>query len=197
MFVLSEREFRKARLTLTLVLFNVICFFSFNQNFNFNYFQLLVQINYKIVENNEYWRLMTAMFVHYDVIHLFSNMFGLLIFGTFIESNYKKLNYFILYICSGLFGNVFSLILLPPYTWSLGASGAIFGLIGASFMRLVGDREKILMVFGMIYLLLFLIPSFSPGINVFAHIFGLIFGIIYGYFFEKKRKRILKEIDVY
>ncbi|MFX1555700.1 MAG: rhomboid family intramembrane serine protease [Promethearchaeota archaeon] len=185
MFILDSNNFKKARLTFTLIVLNVVFFFVIY--FNFEIFYLFVQINDRILNNFEYWRLLTAIFVHGNPLHLFSNMFGLLLFGTFVESSLPKYKYLIIFFCSGLIGNLFSLLFLPGNIISLGASGAIFGLIGTSFLMVAMQEDKSLLFLGTLYVILFLLSSFSPGINIYAHFFGLIGGILFGYLFYKKR----------
>lgn len=186
MFILDSESFKKARITLTLIFINVLFFFTISTNLEIQY--LLVQINYNVIYEWQFWRLISAIFLHGDFLHLFSNMIGLLLFGAFIESNMPKMNFLIIYIISGLIGNLFSLILLPLYSISLGASGSIFGLIGASFVMIATENDKSLIFLGGIYLLYFIISSLAPGINLWAHIFGLLGGIFFGYLFNQKRK---------
>ncbi|MFX0058256.1 MAG: rhomboid family intramembrane serine protease [Candidatus Hodarchaeota archaeon] len=186
MFVLDSNNFKKARITLTLIFLNIIFFFTINTNIEL--FYLFVQINGRIFNNLEYWRIITAMFIHGDLLHLFSNMFGLLLFGTFVETSLSKFNYILAYFFSGLLGNIFSLFLLSSTIISLGASGAIFGLMGVSFVIIAMQEDKSLLFLGVIYLILFLVSSLSPDINIYAHIFGLIGGIAFGYLFYKKNQ---------
>ena len=115
-------------------------------------------------------------------------MIALLLFGSAVENNYSKLQYLIIYFISGLIGNLFSLILLPLNVISLGASGAIFGLIGAAFVLFAGDGDRSLILLGLFYLFFFIIASLAPGINIWAHLFGLMGGILFGYVFIRKRK---------
>lgn len=189
MFVLDAENFKKARVTLLLILLNVICFIVFNYDLNPELFYMFVQINYNIIYNLEIWRLLTSMFLHADVIHLFSNMLGLLIFGAFLEQTLKTYEFIIVYFVSGLIGSLFSLLLLPLNVISLGASGAIFGLLGVSFIVILREGDKVLLIVGIVYLAYFILSSFAPGINLFAHLFGLLGGIILGYFFTKKNVR--------
>jgi rhomboid protease GluP len=114
-------------------------------------------------------------------------MFGLILFGTFVETNLSKLKYSIIYFFSGFLGNFFSLILLPTNLISLGASGAIFGLIGASFIIVALQKDESLLFLGAIYIILFLLSSFSPNVNAYAHVFGLIGGILCGFLFYRKK----------
>ncbi|MGB5911324.1 MAG: rhomboid family intramembrane serine protease [Promethearchaeia archaeon] len=189
MFVLTAENFKEARITLFLISINIIIFISFNFAIEPDYFFLLLaQINNKVINHYELWRLITAMFLHADILHIFSNMFGLLLFGAFLETYFTKISYLLLYFISGLIGNIFSLILLPLDTISLGASGCVFGLIGAAIIIIAMHKDKSLLILGMMYVLLFIISSFSPGTNYFAHIFGLLGGILFGYILRKKKQ---------
>ncbi|MFX0031824.1 MAG: rhomboid family intramembrane serine protease [Candidatus Hodarchaeota archaeon] len=188
MFVLSTESIRRARITLLLITINIIFFITFNLAIEQNFFLLLVQDNDRIINYYEYWRLLSAMFLHGDVLHLFSNMFALLIFGTFSESHFSRIAFIGLYITSGLIGNLFSLILLPLNSISLGASGCIFGLIGAAIVIIIKQRNKFLLILSGIYVLYFVISSFSPGINFYAHIFGLLGGFIFSFLLKRKER---------
>jgi rhomboid protease GluP len=189
MFVLDAENFKKAKVTIYLVIINILIslfFLSFNE-----YIYYFAQINIAIFRDFELWRLVTAMFIHGDLIHLFSNMFGLFLFGVFVESSFSRINLLIIYFISGIIGNIFSLFLLPLYVISFGASGAVFGLIGASMIIIVKERYTPLIYISLVYVLYFLISSFAPGINYFAHIFGLIGGLLLGFLFQKGNFRKL------
>lgn len=185
--VLDAESFKEAKVTLLLISVNIICYIIFNLILNIEYLLFLAQINSKVIEDLELWRLLTSMFLHADAIHLFSNMVALLIFGAAVENNFPRYQYFIIYFISGLIGNIFSLILLPLYVISLGASGAIFGLIGAAFIFFAREDQSFILI-GLIYIGYFIIMSFAPGINLWAHLFGLLGGVIFGYFFKRKRR---------
>ncbi|TFF93885.1 MAG: rhomboid family intramembrane serine protease [Promethearchaeota archaeon] len=193
MIILDADDLRNSKLTWSLIIFNVIWFIFFITPVGGNYLFLFVQTNNKIINDLEVWRLFTAMFLHSDIMHLFSNMFGLLLFGALVENNFSKSEYLFIYFISGLIGNTFSLFLLPIFSISLGASGAIFGLLGASFV-LIAFENPSLLVLALVYVMFFLTSSFAPGINAWAHIFGLIGGIGLGYVF---RKLYHPEVDYY
>ena len=183
MFVFNPESLKKAKLTTYIITVNIILF---SLNFiSSEFFYLLSQINSVILNDFEIWRLLTAIFFHSDTLHLLSNMFVLLIFGVFVELSYSKFGFIIIYLVSGLLGNIFSLFLLPLNTISLGASGAIFGLIGAAMITILSEKNTGLLLSGLIYLAYFLISSFAPGVNSFAHIYGLIGGFVLGYIFQK------------
>ncbi len=186
MFVVDEESLKNSRLTLLLLILNVSCFIYFSA-VDVQYLLFFAQINNKIIQEGQIWRLFTAMFLHADIFHLFSNMLALFFFGIVIENNFSKLEYLSIYLISGVIGNLFSLILLPPLTISLGASGAIFGLIGASFILTIHhDRSLIFLAF--LYIIYFLIMSLAPGINLWAHLFGLLGGVSLGHVFYKRKK---------
>jgi len=158
-------------------------YIGFNILLESEYMYYLAQINYRIFENYEIYRLISAMFLHADVMHIFSNMVALLIFGAVVELSYSKVQFLIIYFISGLIGNIFSLFLLSPYTMSLGAAFIIIGL----------DEDKTLIYLTLVYLAYFLLTSFQPGINLWAHLFGLAGGLGLGYLFHLKKGR-LKEV---
>ena len=151
-------------------------------------FYLLVQINSKIIYDLEVWRLFTSMFLHGNAFHLFSNMVSILIFGAYVERSFSKYQFIIIYFTSGLIGSFFSMLFLPLNTISLGASGAIFGLIGGAFSILIIQRDTPLIILGLMYVFYFVFSSFAPGINYFAHIFGLLSGFLMGYLFKRNKK---------
>jgi len=189
MIFLDAERFKEAKITLALILINIICFLVFSLALPGEYIITLVQINWKILNEYEIWRLFTPIFLHSDLLHLFSNMFALLVFGTTIETDPKisKLEYVLIYFISGLIGNVASLFLLPSSVISLGASGAIFGLIGVVLI-MVAIENRSLLPFALIYIAYFIAASFMPGINIWAHIFGLLGGILCGFIFYYRRK---------
>ena len=193
MMVLDIESLKDARITLTLIFINVFIFFTFSFALPEEHIWIFVQINRNIVQGYEIWRLFTSMFFHGDFLHLFSNMFALLLFGATVENNkhISKIQYLIIYFVSGLIGNIFSLLLLPIDAISLGASGAIFGLIGVAFIIVATDSPSLL-IFALFYMAYFIITSLAPGINLWAHLFGLLGGILFGYlFYARKRERII------
>ncbi|HDZ18018.1 hypothetical protein LCGC14_1095010, partial [marine sediment metagenome] len=173
-----------------LIFINVFIYFSFNLVVPVDNILIFFQINRNIIFEYEIWRLFTSMFFHIDPLHLFSNMIALLLFGASVENNrnISKIQYFIVYFVSGLIGNLFSLLLLPLDVISLGASGAIFGLIGVAFIIIATDSPPLL-IYALLYVAIFIISSIAPGINLWAHLFGLLGGILFGYlFYTRKRK---------
>lgn len=188
MMILDAENLKDAKITFLLIFINVFCYITFNLILTED-FILLVQINRNIIEDHEIWRIFTPIFLHIDIIHLFSNMIGLLLFGATIENSrvYSKIEYIFIYFLSGLIGNLFSLILLPLDSISLGASGAIFGLIGAVLVLMVTEDRSLLFL-ALLYVLFFIASSLTPDINLWAHLFGLLGGVFLGYIFKQKDK---------
>ncbi|MFX0042526.1 MAG: rhomboid family intramembrane serine protease [Candidatus Hodarchaeota archaeon] len=185
-YFLDVENIKYAKVTLFLIFINVFCYITFNLVLTDDFIHF-IQINRNIIEDHEIWRIFTPIFIHIDFIHLFSNMIGLLLFGATIENSrvYSKIEYVFIYFVSGLIGNLFSLILLPLDSISLGASGAIFGLIGATFVMIVTEDRSLLLL-ALMYILFFIVSSLAPEINLWAHLFGLLGGVFLGYIFKPK-----------
>jgi membrane associated rhomboid family serine protease len=127
------------------------------------------------VAEGEWWRLITAAFLHYGPLHLGMNMLVLWFIGPALESYLGHWRYLLLYVVSGLAGSAGAL-LLSPDSATVGASGAIWGLMGAA---LVLELRRIY-VFGgsaMGLVVLNLVLTFLvPGVSIGGHIGGLIGG---------------------
>lgn len=143
------------------------------------------QYNYFVL-NGWYWQLITAMFVHVNIVHLLGNMFFLLIFGLRAEELFAFEEYFAIYFLSGLAGNSLTLLFEPSMV-SAGASGAIFGLFGACTIyikRAVGQS-----IIGALLFSFFLLMINSGGnVNNLAHLGGLVAGLLIGYVLASRRK---------
>jgi len=138
-----------------------------------------------VLENNEYYRIVTAMFLHGGFIHFLSNSFVLYFIGGYLERLIGPKRYVLVYLLSGIASSIFVVLFSPPNVVTIGASGAIFGVMGALFILTIKKetwftKEAIksvrnLMLFNLIFT--FVIPFISiPG-----HIGGLIFGIVLMY----------------
>ena len=139
-----------------------------------------------LIAAGEYWRLFTAMFMHSGVMHIALNGFGLLIFGSMVEQSFGHVRFFIIYILSGLAGGVSSYI-FNPVSIGVGASGAIFGVIGALAAYFVVQRKTFgqaarnnLAGIGLLVAINIAIGLSTPGIDNWAHMGGLIAGFFLG-----------------
>jgi membrane associated rhomboid family serine protease len=141
------------------------------------------------VGGGEWYRLVTAGFVHFGIIHLAVNMYSLWILGRAAEQYAGRLKFGIIYGVSLLAGSVGSLV-MEPQALSAGASGAIFGLMGAMFLAFRAQGIPLSRSPLMPVLILNLIITFSvPNISIGAHLGGLIGGAIAGWaFFDLARR---------
>jgi len=140
----------------------------------------------RAVLNGEVWRLFTAMFIHANIAHIFGNMFFLLIFGLRAEDMFDVKEYLLIYFLSGLAGGFLTLLFLPN-SLSVGASGAIFGVLGATVIyirRAIGQS----IISALMYAFFLLAINTGPEVNVAAHLGGLIVGLLIGYLLAATRK---------
>ena len=138
-----------------------------------------------IIIGKQYYRLVASMFLHWDIEHIVSNMIFLVGLGQMIEPAIGHVRYGILYMLSGLGGSILSAaysLLTQDYYNAAGASGAIFGLIGALFILVLIGRGnyKGVTMNRMIFAVVYMIYSGVRGdhIDNWAHIGGLVSGVV-------------------
>jgi membrane associated rhomboid family serine protease len=131
------------------------------------------------VADGEYYRLLTAAFMHGGYLHIALNMYALYLFGPPLESALGRVRYLTLYLLSALGGSAASYAINAPDGASLGASGAVFGLLGAFFIvnRKFGRDNSGLLVLVAINLAIAFLPGFG-NIDWHAHVGGLITGAL-------------------
>jgi rhomboid protease GluP len=138
-----------------------------------------------LVAGGEYWRLATAIFLHASLFHLLLNSWALFLFGTIVESTFGTVRFAALYLISGFVGAAASYAIGPPVRVSVGASGAIFGLLGA-FLAHNLRRRNLSMARGNVRFALVLVGLnivfgvTVPGIDNAAHLGGLAAGLAGG-----------------
>ena len=137
-------------------------------------------LNKILVLAGDYYRLVTSAFLHIGFWHLVCNMYALYILGRDIESYLGTLKYLFIYLMSAIIGNLISLLFLGDYVTSAGASGAVFGLMGAllyfGYNYRVTLNNAITKQILPVIILNLAIGFAASGINNFAHIGGLIGG---------------------
>jgi membrane associated rhomboid family serine protease len=127
------------------------------------------------VGHGDYWRLLTAAFLHYGPFHLLLNMLALYWFGSALEQRIGSGKFLLLYVVSGLAGSAGALISAPT-TPTVGASGAIFGILGAGLV-LEQQRDYVFGGSALGIIVLNLVFTFSiPNISIGGHIGGLVGG---------------------
>lgn len=144
--------------------------------------------------NTELWRYVTSMFLHGGFDHLLFNLFAIFVFAPPLEYLLGSLKYTALFLGSGIIGNIASVLLNEPYTVSVGASGAIYGVYGAYIYMIIFAKHmldaasrktvQVLLVIGVIYTLLNL-----SRVNMYAHFGGLAGGfVLFSNMVQRKRK---------
>ncbi|UXV33831.1 rhomboid family intramembrane serine protease [Staphylococcus sp. IVB6181] len=145
------------------------------------------------VVHGEIYRLITSMFIHFNFEHILMNMLSLFIFGKLVEAivgHWKMLG---IYFISGIFGNIVSLA-IDTNSISVGASGAIFGLIGSLFAIMYISKtytSKMLMQLIFVLAILTVVSLFIANVNIYAHIGGFVGGALatfISYYFNRDRK---------
>jgi membrane associated rhomboid family serine protease len=129
------------------------------------------------VATGEYYRLLTATFLHAGVVHLLLNMFALAALGPQLETALGRLRFAVLYLLSALGGSVTGFLLADQGQLSVGASGAIFGLFGAYYVvvrRLGGNTGSIVGLLAVNLVITFTLPF----IDWRAHLGGLVTGAV-------------------
>lgn len=177
---------KKAVVTPILILLNMIFFLAmylFGKGSTNSYTLLKFGAFYKdYILAGDLYRLITSMFLHIGIIHLFCNMYSLYVVGPQLEGFLGKTKFLMIYFISGLAGNLLSMVFPGNNTISAGASGAIFGLLGSllyfgyHYRVYLGSVMKSQIV--PLIILNLGIGFVLPGINNAAHIGGLIGGAL-------------------
>lgn len=183
----SRKSFRDNLITNILISVNIVIFiltaFMSNSIYNIDS-RVLIGMGAKVnvlINHGQIWRLITCTFLHGGLAHIAFNMFALNIVGKDIEYAFGKVKYIIIYFAAGLGGSIFSYI-FSPNSISVGASGAIFGLLGAMLAYGYINRSKIgksymKNIFKVIVINIVIGITIS-NIDNWAHIGGLVFGAI-------------------
>ena len=143
-----------------------------------------------LINQGQYFRLVTCMFLHGGIVHVAVNMYSLYAIGPMVESVYGRIKYLAIYFISGICASVFSYVFSPNI--SIGASGAIFGLLGAILIFAITSKEKtgsafIKSILSVIFINIF-IGATMPGIDNFAHVGGLLGGMLVAFLVNFRTK---------
>lgn len=170
---------KKPVVTYALLFINLIIFLLCR--FNSENLNLFILANNEII-GNQFYRLLTAAFTHYSIFHFIFNMYALYVIGEQLENYIGRVKYLSVYLISAVSSSLLSMIFLKDNTVSLGASGAIFGILGSLiyfgyyyrvYLSSVLRSQLIPLV-----VLNLLLGFIVPGIDTAAHIGGLIGGLI-------------------
>ena len=138
-----------------------------------------------IIEGHEYYRIFTCLFLHFGITHLLNNMVLLGALGWNLELEIGKVRFVIIYFASGIIGNIVSLfydLTLEQPAVSAGASGAIFGLMGALLYVVIANRGRLGRLSGRGMLVMVILSLYfgltRTGVDNLAHIGGLVSGFL-------------------
>ena len=185
------RDFLRSRsvANLTIVIINVAVFlilscFGDTENADFMAAHGASYTPY-IVQDGKYYLLITSMFLHFGLSHLFNNMVVLIFMGDILEKKLGKIRYLLIYFGGGIAGNCLSVymdIKRAEFPVSAGASGAIFAVMGAILWLVIKNKGKLDDISGRKFVLMIVLSVFqgytSMGVDSSAHIGGLIMGFL-------------------
>jgi len=147
------------------------------------------------IADGEYWRLAMPMFLHIGFFHLLTNLFGLVIFGSMVERTFGTRNLVAIYLAAGIMGNVASFVAGPNV--GVGASGAVFGILGAFGMYLITNRRLLgqvgrqqLTSIGVIVGINIVFGLSVSGIDNAAHLGGLVAGGLVAFLIAPRERLI-------
>ena len=148
-----------------------------------------------VIQQHEYYRIITCLFLHFGIDHLLNNMVMLGALGWNLELEIGKVRFLVIYFVSGIAGNILSLfydLSTENPAVSAGASGAIFGLMGALLYVVILNRGRLGRLSGRGMLIMVVLSLYfgfaSSGVDNFAHIGGLVSGFILAVILYRKKK---------
>ena len=196
----ENKSKKKPFINYSLIVINVLIFlWQFLNGMDYRLILNFGEIPYLILGGKRLYTLITSMFLHADFTHIISNMYYLFIFGDNVEDMFGHVRYLILYLIFGVIGGlVHSLIAVYFQPWdlyipSIGASGAISGILGAYLVlfpraRIVSAvfvyyiirivRVPALFFIGFWFILQLLMSGFQTGVAYWAHIGGFLAGFV-------------------
>ncbi|PQP96578.1 RHOMBOID-like protein 2 [Prunus yedoensis var. nudiflora] len=140
---------------------------------------------FKVVHGHQGWRLVTCMWLHAGVIHLLANMLSLIFIGIRLEQQFGFVRVGIIYLLSGLGGSILSALFIQSNI-SVGASGALFGLLGAMLSELLTNwsiytNKAAALLTLIVIIAINLAVGILPHVDNFAHIGGFLAGFLLGF----------------
>ena len=190
-------------ITISLILINVIIYFILESIGTTENVDVMLQYGAVyppfITEKGEYWRFFTATLMHFGFEHLLNNMVMLGAAGQILENALGKIKYVVLYFLAGIGGCIFSYLQMMysgEYAISAGASGSIFGIVGALAWVLILHRGRYKNLTGRGMIIMLVISLYygvsTGGVDNWGHIGGFVMGFVLSIFFYRRNT---KEID--
>ncbi len=194
------RQKSEAVCTVTLIVINIAVFFILTLfgDTEDAVFMLQHGAMYEpyITQGQEYYRIFTCLFLHFGITHLLNNMVMLGALGWNLEPEIGKIRFIIIYFASGIIGNIISLcydLISQEPVVSAGASGAVFGLMGALLYVVAANRGRLGRLSGRGMLIMVLLSLYfgltSSGVDNLAHIGGLVSGFLLAVVLYRRKKR--------
>jgi membrane associated rhomboid family serine protease len=140
----------------------------------------------------EWWRVLTAAFLHIGPLHLVMNMLGLLVFGSELERNLGRARYLALYLLSVLGGAAAIQLFGNPQVPVAGASTAIYGLMGGIGVLMLVGRQDLRGLLALLTINVFV--SFLPGVSLLGHLGGLVAGALTAGILVLTRRRLSAQV---
>lgn len=197
------RDFIRSRqpVNLIIVFVNIVVFvvLSFLGDTEDVFFMTAHGANFAplVAEGKEYYRLVTSMFLHFSIDHLFYNMLVLIFLGDVLEKTAGKLRYLLIYFGGGVIGNLVSLwfdLRAERYVVSAGASGAIFAVIGALIWIVIRNKGNLEGYSGKRLVLMAGLSVAegltTSGIDNCAHVGGLVAGFLISLLLYRKKEKL-------
>ncbi|MBR4831611.1 MAG: rhomboid family intramembrane serine protease [Butyrivibrio sp.] len=180
----QKQIYKSAYVSIAILAINVIVFFISNKSL---YSMGILSLQHVLLYG-EWYRIITAMFLHADMEHLLSNMMMLILVGGIVEKHAGHLYYGIMFFVSGIVGNCLSLMyeaVSNIQRYSLGASGGTMGIVGYFAFWIFANKSGLKkdVLFRLVFLALFIVRSctYQQGVNTMAHLGGFIVGFVMGY----------------
>lgn len=176
----------QSKVTSGLMIINIIVFILMSLSGGSESIENLIRFgaNSKIlVAQGEWWRLFTASFIHIGFFHILFNMYFFYSLGPIFERLFGSVNFLIIYLVAGIFGNLLSFAFGDPYTVSAGASTSLYGMLGLAIGMMVTYRnDEIIRSFGASFVSVVVInviySLLAPGVGVYGHLGGFIAGFL-------------------
>ena len=173
----------------SLVIVNIIVFIVCTLTGQLLYNEGAVGLKF-VTENGEWYRLITSMFLHANATHIFSNMLLLYVLGVIVEKEVKPVMFLVIYFVSGIWGSLLTFLseyISGEYIAVIGASGAVFGVLGALLALVIFKRVKgrTLQLRRVLLVIILTVCDGFTATNVanWAHLGGVIAGFIVGVIF--------------
>lgn len=202
---MQEEKIKKSFVTIALVVVNLLVYVVMELIGNTEDTSFMMQAGAvwpPYIEKGQYWRLLTATFMHFGFEHILNNMLILACAGPILENALGHLKYVILYLLAGVGGSLLSylqMVYSGEYAVAAGASGAIFGIIGALLWIVIRHKGRYETLTGKGLLFMIVISLYygisSGDVDNWGHIGGLVMGFLIGIILYRKPRKTVDFTD--